>query len=146
MKPTRTGYYYNMGQIHIPVKTGRIKPKQKIHSNHPEFINISQYYEQYLIDEMSVPAHLRGQFQDFSSDTVVDKIVDIVVDTAVNLLPDNIEPHVEPFAEPTKDIISDTIEDILNIEPPKLDIPVDNSEPAVNTDTPKKIKRKKSEN
>jgi hypothetical protein len=145
MKATRTGYYYNMGQIHIPVKSGRIKPKQKIHSNHPDFVGISQYYEQYLTDEMAVPAHLRGQFQDFSNDTVVDKIVDVVIDTAVDLLPDNIEPYVEPFAEPAKEIISDTLESVLNIESPKVEPLVDAKDSDVN-DVSKKIKRKKSEN
>lgn len=145
MKATRTGYYYNMGQIHIPVKSGRIKPKQKIHSNHPDFAGISQYYEQYLTDEMGVSAHLRGQFQDFSSDTVVDKIVDAVIDATVDLLPDNIEPYVEPFAEPAKEIISDTIENVLHIEQPKVEPLIEEKDPEA-VDASKKIKRKKSEN
>ncbi len=116
MKPIRAGYYCNTGTVNIPVPSGNIKPNQKIHSTHPDFEKISQYYEHYLTHETAVSPHLRGAFKDFTTTTYVDKIVDGAIDALLTPLPDSIETKVKPMVEPVKEIISDVIEDLLHID------------------------------
>lgn len=97
MEIKRTGFWYNVSGVAIPVGDSMMLPGEKIHSSNPGFALISQRYENSLVHEYSTTAYDRQQVrQEFGTDTVIEPKTTPEVEADVNTV---VEPEVEPVVE-----------------------------------------------
>ena len=72
---TRTGWYYNTSNFAVPVGEKLLYTKQRIHTNHPDFNKIDNYYmiNRYLTPEADIPYGTVGMYTDFDGEIPKDK-------------------------------------------------------------------------